>query len=536
MKKLLCCIPTFDCDSNTNYVIHPAERGEIELEFDAPWENHNIWLSNLLWLDGKYLLYYVSYKTFFTGMKDDGTSLEDTPSKSMRQKESCVFACVAYSTDGIHFTRPQLGLYKFNGDTKNNILFKLNESGGDVMDQVSFFLDTNPGCAHSERVKMAAMFIGSSDHIDYLRFFASQDGLSFHPVTPYPDDNRGEHWKNDGGTIIEGVFDTTESRFYDEDEGRFITKLRFDTDNNCFWDEKIGCYRLFARCLCREKPDLFGITDSKEYSQWAGHHIHRDICEMRSENLHTWTGPVPVKYTDDEHIELYRNGIVPYGGGYIALVMHYDEYRWGAVHGQFPDSLHRRRRIKAGNMLRLGTAASETVLMTSADGVTWNRYTDTPFIKNGIENGENWVYGDRITLPAVIETEDRLVFYSKENVGKSPEKIRRYTLRRDGFVSLHSGAEVGCAVTPCISVSGNRIILNMETTVSGYVLVELLNENGSPIEGFSADECDFLYGDTLSRTVSWNNGFSDISSVDGQKIRIKLTLRHAHIYSITVSE
>jgi hypothetical protein len=62
-----------------------------------------------------------------------------------------------------------------------------------------------------------------------------------------------------------------------------------------------------------------------------------------------------------------------------------------------------------------------------------------------------------------------------------------------------------------------------------------LNEDGSVAEGFSAEDCDLIYGDTLDRRVSWN-GSSDMSALQGKAVRLRFHMKEADLYSLKWEE
>ena len=76
--------------------------------------------------------------------------------------------------------------------------------------------------------------------------------------------------------------------------------------------------------------------------------------------------------------------------------------------------------------------------------------------------------------------------------------------------------------------------MNYSSSVRGGVRVGLLNEIGEPIEGFSLEECPWIYGDHLDRPVEWyrdDNVTTDVSALVGQTIRIVFELKDADLYS-----
>ncbi len=83
-----------------------------------------------------------------------------------------------------------------------------------------------------------------------------------------------------------------------------------------------------------------------------------------------------------------------------------------------------------------------------------------------------------------------------------------------------------------VSIEGDRLALNMSTSAAGSAVVEILDESGAPMSGFSAADCDELYGDDIERIVTWN-GLADLSRVKGQTVKLKIILADADVYSIS---
>jgi len=119
--------------------------------------------------------------------------------------------------------------------------------------------------------------------------------------------------------------------------------------------------------------------------------------------------------------------------------------------------------------------------------MTFNRWSDT-FLQPGIERQHNWVYGDCYQNHGLIETaaEDptappELSLYVIENHSKKLERLRRYTMRIDGFVSARAPQKGGELLTKPLVVAGSSLTLNFSTSVVGSVRVELQDANGTPL-------------------------------------------------------
>ena len=79
-------------------------------------------------------------------------------------------------------------------------------------------------------------------------------------------------------------------------------------------------------------------------------------------------------------------------------------------------------------------------------------------------------------------------------------------LRLDGFSSLRSVATWGSkaqATTLLLRTHGTALRINMEAAVGAWLTVTILDANGQPLPGLSADQCVQLGGNLLDAEVVW---------------------------------
>lgn len=93
-------------------------------------------------------------------------------------------------------------------------------------------------------------------------------------------------------------------------------------------------------------------------------------------------------------------------------------------------------------------------------------------------------------------------------------RLHRYTVRRDGFASMHATAMLGEWMTRPLIFEGSHLHLNYSTSAAGYVRVEVCDESGEPIPGFELSQSKVLFGDEIDGVFEWQNG-SDISALQG---------------------
>jgi hypothetical protein len=437
--------------------LHQPIPRDVVMVCDAPWEGSGCGYETVF-RDGPVIrMYYIAADL----TSPDGTKMASRP----------LFACYAESRDGLHWVKPEMGLFEYAGSKKNNIVWS-----APGLDNFTPIKDPNPDCRPDEKYKAVSSGSGG------LWAYKSSDGL---------------HW----------------SRLA---EKPVITKGAFDTQNNAFWDELRRHYWCYIRDF---------------------HNGIRDIRVATSTDFRTWTEPEPLRFPGSPDEALYTNQVRPYYRAphlFVGFPTRYVERPWMASMKALPDLEHRQRRMKFHP--RYGTAVTDLLFMTSRDGRTFHRW-DEAFLRPGPERRNNWVYGDCYPSLGLLETPaadptapPELSLYVGEDHWKGPIRLRRYTLRIDGFVSLHAAAR-GEFVTRPLVFRGKELSLNFATSAAGHLRVEIQDASGQPLPGFALADSDELFGDTLDRAVTWKDK-SDVSALAGRPIRIRIAMRDADVYSL----
>jgi hypothetical protein len=179
------------------------------------------------------------------------------------------------------------------------------------------------------------------------------------------------------------------------------------------------------------------------------------------------------------------------------------------------------------------------MLMTSRDGIQFTRW-DESFLPPGIEREGTWNYGQQYVAWGMIETKsdlkgapNELSFYSTESSWTSnapTSDLRRFTLRLDGFASVQAPMSGGELLTKPLRFQGKQLSLNIATSAAGSLKVEIQDDRGNPLPGFTLDDCLPVFGDTVERTVTWKNG-SVVSSLSGKTVRLRFVLEDAGLFS-----
>ena len=272
----------------------------------------------------------------------------------------------------------------------------------------------------------------------------------------------------------------------------------------------------------------------------------RVVVRATSDDFIHWTreGEIQFKHGGGPTLreQFYTNQIQQYYRAphiYIGLPTRYVDNGLVEATPLLPEWQDRQRRMKiykGGE--RLGTATTDTILITSRDGVNFKRANDV-FIAPGLRTSSNWFYGDNYTAWNFLETPsadddspNELSIYTMEGTNSlKPSRLRRYALRIDGFGSLHAKTQEGVALTKSLKFEGKELSLNVATSSAGYVKVEVLDADGQVVPGFSADDCDLIFGDSLDRRVSWK-GNADMSALVGKPIKLRFVMYEADVYSL----
>ena len=113
--------------------------------------------------------------------------------------------------------------------------------------------------------------------------------------------------------------------------------------------------------------------------------------------------------------------------------------------------------------------------------------------------------------------------------------VRRLSIRPHGFVSLHADWTTGQVTTRPIVFAGNELFLNCSTSAAGFIQVELQDASGAPIEGYSLQDADLIFGDHLDASVSWG-GRTDLAALTGRPVRMRFVLCDADIYALRTAK
>lgn len=209
--------------------LHAPVPQEKVLNFDEPWEG--IYSGYVTVIESPDL-----YQMYYRGMPRAKHDLDTE------------VTCYAYSKDGIHWTKPYLGLFEVNGSSNNNVILARHRG----CHNFAPFLDTRPGVPANERYKA----VGGTGAPGLIAF-KSPDGIHWSEIQSDP-------------VITEGAFDSQNVAFWSDSEERYI----------CY-------FRVFRN----------GV-------RW--------VARSTSEDFIHWTDPVDLELEGGPAQHLYTNQLFPY--------------------------------------------------------------------------------------------------------------------------------------------------------------------------------------------------------------------------------
>jgi hypothetical protein len=463
-------------DGRAEFRLHSPTRREVAIRYDQPWEGNASGYATVFQDGDVYRMYYRGHRY----LVDD---------KPLRQAQGEV-VCYAESQDGVTWVKPTPGLFDWpptqdnSGNKENNIIWR----GGPETHNFAPFKDTNPECPPDQHYKA----IGGTVTSKGLLTFKSADGV---------------HWSK-------------------LSEGPVVTKGAFDSHNTCFWDAEHGRYVMYVRYFSQGR--FKGL---------------RSIGVSHSKDFATWTEPVGLTYPGSPPQQMYTNQIAPYYRAPHILMGFPTRYVARPLndHGRRLDPVPLRDRLTKANQ-RVGTDLTDGVFMTSRDGQAFQRW-DEAFLRPGPQADGHWIYGDNYSTYGLWETKspsedapnDISMHYAEHAWLDDRHQSRRYTIRLDGFVSLHAPLAGGELTTRVLRFSGRELEINYATSAAGSIRVEIQDEVGKPLPGYSLDDCLEHYGDSVHQIVAWKSD-AKVSILSGKPVRLRFVLVDADVYSFRFVE
>ncbi|QDU07616.1 hypothetical protein [Gimesia aquarii] len=263
----------------------------------------------------------------------------------------------------------------------------------------------------------------------------------------------------------------------------------FDSANVAFWSEAEQSYVCYFRT-------------------WTDPERLRSISRSTSPDFENWSKPVAMNPNlPGEH--LYTNQTQPYFRAphiYIALPTRFVPGR-----GDAPE--YDKQDVNATDILFMAARAGAT---------KYDRLFTHAFIRPGLDPARWRNRSNYVALNVVPTGFAEMSIYHRSG--------DRYVLRTDGFVSVNASSDEGELLTKPFVFSGRQLFLNFSTSAAGSIRLEIQQVDGTPIPGFTLQDCLPVIGDEIDGAVGWN-GDRNLATLAGQPVRLRFVMKECDLYS-----
>ena len=397
------------------------------------------------------------------------------------------FTGYAESVEGIHWTKPLI-----SQDGNSNLITHRGKNHGSFY-EASFMIDPTVPWGHPEKYK-AAFNPGNTQ----CAIGHSADGI---------------HWTS-------------------YNNGASVTGRAADTFNQILWDSIGKRYMLLTRTDLGAEGGLSESRATRVMVHSKGNDLNR--------HPEAWSTLAHVNVDDPEQ-RTSVNGVPLFQMESMNIWIHENIY-FGLMHV-----------LTAGELTGAeGTIAVETphkrpdadvidyYIGTSRNGATFDKtwvHAQKPLVARGPDGS----FDKGMLQPSsqiITRGDEHLIYYTGQfNRHHSPASAKRQTgkiglakLPLDRFVGYQAGNSTGTIVTKPFKLDGDQLQVNVDAQ-AGSVRVELLDEHGDAVPGFTTEEHAKI--DELRFPIPWISG--KLKALHGGTVRLRFTLRNATLYALKFS-
>eukprot|EP01047_Picozoa_sp_COSAG01_P022445 COSAG01_NODE_1331_length_10699_cov_28.574717_9_plen_608_part_00 len=413
----------------------------------------------------------------------------------------------AESSDGLHFTKPNLGIIN------NTNLVGHNTAGASV------FINADPAAHPSERFVSVGKCHGGPLCPNPWAWTSSPDGIH------WPQNATTDSTDRPSTCQVNKAVDTHATAFWDPNIREYVAYTR---DRYGSTSEPRGIRRV--RRVSAKNISPLGVDYAVDDCPWGNSTVVIDI-DARDNATHP------------THHDSY-NSIFPVMDIYGAMVWPQDMGGGATMYWAFP--------WRFWHFLKhAGPATYDVTLMASIDGLNFSYVNDRrPFVRTGRDGTSG---SRRVTIlnnPIIID--DTILFYmllTNQAEMKDPNSgtfnvtdgrpieaaFGVVRMRLDGFVSMASRtySEEAVVSTLLLEVGAGKLYLNVDS-INGQIRVAILAADGSkPLLGYGVNDSVPISANTVSVRCEWDNnhirGVQPIKA--GMRLRLQFYLLEAKLYS-----
>ena len=442
----------FETSQNVSLKVNPAQKsGRKILQRDKPWETLVINWFNVIEDDLRYRLFYECYGA-----------------DEREATRHLYFLCQAESTDGINWTKPNLGTFSYKGSTDNNIIYRTFRPGGHARTLGIAMLKDSSGPPES-RIKAAYQGQYSVYPPRKVSGMYSADGLQW------------EFFLND------------------------ICDTPMDGPYSCFRDDRLNKYVLYG---LDEQGQSIRRAESSDFANFPKMSLVATVADAGLTDCEFYS-PVVVKYPYARDVYLMFVSVYEHGTARLdtRLAVSRDGIAWTWPRVDVPF-------IEQGKLgdFDSGTISVAQGMIKSGDEL-WQYYSGTPLQKmegevgldellrspqtaysrvasrlDGFVSAEADARGGSFVTPPLIFEGDTLHLNVKVRGGGSV---------RVGLLDESGNDVKGRAVEDCVPIAGDHIDIQVKWNTGTDIGARYEKPTQLRVEMTDAD----LYGFQMQRTI-----------------------------------
>jgi len=464
--------------------VNPPIKDKIVLSPGKVWDNLSCGAySTILEHDGKYKMWY------------DGISDIDDNLPQYRN------ICYAESEDGIHWDRPDVNLYTWQGQKKNNIV--MPGCNGGIM------LDPNGPDEH----RFKGLFIVKENDV----WPASKGAI----CGQYED-----RWK------LELYLCTSPDGIHWTRQLTPVSDYFHDSQNHFFYDNRLQKYVGYFRTHVRGRSVGRLEVDDPMSLPWIPLENYNPEKVWGADSGHLFPIAIKTDETDSEHMDLYTPCVHKYPwaeNAYFAFVTPYRHYPVGDTSDTTLKGQDERGRF-------FNSGPVDIQLAVSRDGISWARPDRRPYVPLGLageydggqtymalgmfrKGNEVWMYDSPTKF-----------LHGEPRTEVAGGGIRLLRQRLDGFMSADADYDGAEFTTPLLTFSGSELQLNVDCSAVGQVWVEILDADNRPIPGFTLEESVDIDRNHIAVSVIWSEK-TNVTELIGLPIRLHFRLKACKLYA-----
>lgn len=449
------------------------------------------------------------------------------PARPDEDKRFKHVVCYAESADGLHWSKPDLGLFPFYGERATNIVMI---GDGGLGDRYGCSVLIEPGERDpARRYKMA--------YYDWATGERARDGAGTHFAFS-PD---GITWTKQGGLVLKTSYGGKGQPAPFQDEGAYVEEklkdgavrrswrqpLSMSDAADLIFDPRRGLYVLYGK-MWIPGPD-------------GGLAWKHAMGRTESRDLRQWSKPELILTTNDRDppmLEFHTSPVFLYNGQYLSL----------------------------NQVMDRAAGTIDLELMSSRDGLRWERdFANIPVFPRG--RGKVFDAGSVKSNCTPIVLPEEIRFYYSARRGSSTggvgfdqqvpgsddifSGVGLATLRRDRFVSVEPDPRlrvsntnrttdasvpppnpIGQVTLRPLDLRGVSAITVNADASAGAVRVEILDEDGYRLRGFTRDDAVPLRGDGLALVAAWQE--RRLPDLPPGRYLLRLHLDRARLFACTL--